>query len=431
MGKQSEPFQSDAILFGALRFCPAPISKALIARPFANRGSETTKKPQIYRFISLLRPFGATLHTHPHPPRTRSHIPRGRAEQHISTSFTTSTPRIMSGIQPGTVMSRRAQFTNPEVLEQFIAAGRKKSQYGHAKLFFLSLLGGFFLGMGALMSSQVGGRWGGTTGQNNFTFGGFGIPFGLIMIVFTGAELVTGNFLVFAILLIHEPTWKTFYESWRSFLVSWWGNFCGTMLVASCIAWQSGVVATAYSEFDERPSVFATIADMKAALGPGGTWCSDGNFKNANACFLIKSTVMRAKMGWDIAVLRGIACNFLVCTALWLAQLSQEQVSKIFSIWICIVMFISSGFEHIVVNQLLCPTGLMIGAVEFGDITVGDVFRENLIPVTFGNFIGASILAMIMYGCYHRDLPEWIAAQKAKHTTETPEVSISLPEEKK
>ena len=37
-------------------------------------------------------------------------------------------------------MSRRAQFTNPEVLEQFIAAGRKKSQYGHAMLFVLSLL---------------------------------------------------------------------------------------------------------------------------------------------------------------------------------------------------------------------------------------------------------------------------------------------------
>jgi formate/nitrite transporter FocA (FNT family) len=34
-----------------------------------------------------------------------------------------------------------------------------------------------------------------------------------------------------------------------------------------------------------------------------------------------------------------------------------HEVSKIFSIWICIVMFISSGFEHIVVNQLLCPLG--------------------------------------------------------------------------
>ena len=34
-------------------------------------------------------------------------------------------------------------------------------------------------------------------------FGGFGIPFGLMMIVFTGAELVTGNYLMFAILMLH------------------------------------------------------------------------------------------------------------------------------------------------------------------------------------------------------------------------------------
>ena len=112
----------------------------------------------------------------------------------------------MSGIQPGSVsmsLSRRAQFTNPEVLEQFIAGAKKKAQYGHLKLFFLSVLGGLFLGLGALMSSQVGGRWGGTTGQNNLMFGGFGIPFGLMMIVFTGAELVTGNYLMFAILMLH------------------------------------------------------------------------------------------------------------------------------------------------------------------------------------------------------------------------------------
>ena len=52
---------------------------------------------------------------------------------------------------------------------------------------------------------QVGGRWGGTKGQNLFMIGGFGIPFGLMMIVFTGAELVTGNFMVFCIHFIHEP----------------------------------------------------------------------------------------------------------------------------------------------------------------------------------------------------------------------------------
>lgn len=336
----------------------------------------------------------------------------------------------MSGIQPGTIMSlsRRAQFTNPEVLEQFINATKKKAQYGHAKLFFLSLLGGLFLGLGALMSSQVGGRWGGTTGQNNFVFGGFGIPFGLMMIVFTGAELVTGNFLVFSILLLHEPTKKNFYEAFRSFIVSWYGNWCGTLLVASAIAWQSGVVKTAYSSFDERPPVFDTVDAMRTAMADD--WCTTGNFANSNACFLIKSTTMRLNMTWDIAVTRGIACNFLVSTALWLAQLSQEQVSKIFSIWICIVMFISSGFEHIVVNQLLCSLGMMIGAGAYGDVTWGDMLANNFIPVTFGNFIGAAVLAMIMYGCYHRELPEYIAKEKVKHTIDnTPEVTVVMSDD--
>jgi formate/nitrite transporter FocA (FNT family) len=148
------------------------------------------------------------------------------------------------------------------------------------------------------MSTQVGGRFGSTTGANMLMFGGFGIPFGLIMIVFTGAELVTGNFLVFSILCLHDRSLKSVKDAAINFFVSWWGNFCGTMLIASVCAWQSGVVPTAYSELTEKPSVFATVEAMKAALGPGGTWCSDGNFVNANACFLIKSTVMRLKMDW-------------------------------------------------------------------------------------------------------------------------------------
>lgn len=349
-----------------------------------------------------------------------------------SPSQAASQSTVMSGIQPGSVsmsLSRRAQFTNPEVLEQFIAGAKKKAQYGHLKLFFLSVLGGLFLGLGALMSSQVGGRWGGTTGQNNIMFGGFGIPFGLMMIVFTGAELVTGNYLLFSILMLHEPTLKNFKETMRSFIISWYGNWCGTLLVASCLAWQSGVVKTAYSSYDERPPVFATVADMKSAMGSDGDWCTTGKNVNSNACFLIKSTVMRLNMDWDIAVTRGIACNFLVSTALWLAQLSQEQISKIFSIWICIVMFISSGFEHIVVNQLLCSLGMMIGAKDYGDVTWGDMLSNNFIPVSFGNFIGAAVLAMIMYGCYHRELPEWIAKQKQIHTVKGAEVTVSMGDE--
>jgi hypothetical protein len=34
----------------------------------------------------------------------------------------------MSGIQPGSVMSMRRQFTNPEVLQQFLDAAEKKAK---------------------------------------------------------------------------------------------------------------------------------------------------------------------------------------------------------------------------------------------------------------------------------------------------------------
>ena len=55
------------------------------------------------------------------------------------------------------------------------------------------------------------------------------------------------------------------------------------------------------------------------------------------------------------------------------------------------------------------------------------MLANNFIPVTFGNFIGAAVLAMIMYGCYHRELPEYIAKEKVKHTIEnTPEVTVVM-----
>ena len=75
-------------------------------------------------------------------------------------------------------------------------------------------------------------------------------------------------------------------------------------------------------------------------------------------------------------------------------------------------------------NQLLCSLGMMIGAGKYGDVTWGDMLGNNLIPVSFGNFLGALVLAMIMYGCYHREMPEYVAKEKLKHSVEGTEVSV-------
>ena len=49
---------------------------------------------------------------------------------------------------------------------------------------------GLLLSFGVMMSCQVGGRWGSSTGVNNFVFAGFGIPFGLTFIVLSGAKII-------------------------------------------------------------------------------------------------------------------------------------------------------------------------------------------------------------------------------------------------
>ena len=68
-----------------------------------------------------------------------------------------------------------------------------------------------------------------------------------IAVVFTGAELVTGNFLVFTLHVLHERTLKSCFDAMKSFIVAWYGNFCGTLLVAAAIAWQSEAWGAAIS----------------------------------------------------------------------------------------------------------------------------------------------------------------------------------------
>lgn len=48
-------------------------------------------------------------------------------------------------------------------------------------------------------------------------------------------------------------------------------------------------------------------------------------------------------------LLRGIGCNFLVCTAVWLGTSAREVSSKILSIHFPAMLFVFLGFEHVVV----------------------------------------------------------------------------------
>ena len=76
---------------------------------------------------------------------------------------------------------KRVFNTQPEVMGFVICVGETINDRMLKRPFMtvlLSLQAGLLLSFGVLMSCQVGGRWGSSTGVNNFVFAGFGIPFG-------------------------------------------------------------------------------------------------------------------------------------------------------------------------------------------------------------------------------------------------------------
>ena len=85
----------------------------------------------------------------------------------------------------------------------------------------------------------------------------------------------------------------------------------------------------------------------------------------------------------------------MVCLAIWLQMIATEPISKFIMIWLPIELFISSGFDHLVVNEFLIPGGIIVGG-KFLDsrINWGNAFWFNFIPVTIGSIVGAWFLVI-------------------------------------
>jgi formate/nitrite transporter len=92
------------------------------------------------------------------------------------------------------------------------------------------------------------------------------------------------------------------------------------------------------------------------------------------------------------AFFRGVACNLLVCLAVWLSFAARDAAGKILAIVWPITAFVALGFEHSIANMYLIPIGLAAGASGgFMDIAA------NLLPVTLGNIVGGASGVALAY----------------------------------
>ena len=108
--------------------------------------------------------------------------------------------------------------------------------------------------------------------------------------------------------------------------------------------------------------------------------------------------VMHGSAGLLTVFTKAMLCNWMVSLAVVFAYASNSLTGKIIAMWGPTLLFFSQGFEHTVVNILLIPVGMLLGA----NITVGNWWLWNQIPVTVGNLVGGMVFTGLAIYMTHR-----------------------------
>lgn len=255
-----------------------------------------------------------------------------------------------------------------------------KVSYGKIKTLILAMAAGAFISFGAQASLTA------MAGTDSVAFGlakmlgGIIFSAGLMMIVFTGAELFTGNVLISMSVLEKKIPVAKLFRNWFWVYI---GNFIGAIIVASLIHF-----ANAYHGTNEVLGVLG----LKVAYG-------------------------KVNLTFTQALASGILCNWLVCMAVWMAAAAKDVSGKIWAILFPITAFAMCGYEHCVANMYMITNGLLVKTSEavvtasgftteqLATLNLKTFLINNLVPVTIGNIIGA---LLFVAGTF------WLAYMKRK-----------------
>jgi nitrite transporter NirC len=253
----------------------------------------------------------------------------------------------------------------PEAVDAQAAAARHKVELTTTPGLFLvrAMLAGAYIGIGVLIMATAGGPL--AVAGSPFTPLVQGLVFGvaLTIVVVAGAELATSAMMILTQGALRGAIgWGRAAATLLACLV---GNLIGAMLFALLVH-ASGVLAPG----TPGGTVLAAMVEHKAHETPVQL------------------------------VVRGILCNLLVCLAIWCAARLRSEGARIAVVLACVMVFITSGFEHVVANMTTFSLGLYGG---LPGATVAEMAR-NIALVGLGNLLGGAVLvgAAYAYGSHPR-----------------------------
>ena len=244
-------------------------------------------------------------------------------------------------------------YVKPEaVVDQMIQAGAYKAGLSAKDLLIRGFLAGSLLGYAVTVAFSA------ITQTDMRIVGSLVFPLGFVMIVLLGLELVTGNFALIPVALLERKT------TFGRMMYNWFWVYIGHLFGTAFYGYLFYLSATKMGAVPD-PAVGKMIAKVAEANTLGYAQLGFGG-------------------GWTVAIIKAILCNWMVTLGAVMAMTAQHVIGKIAAMWLPILTFFALGFEHLVVNMFLIPTGIFFGA----NVTIADWWIWNQIPVTIGNLIG-------------------------------------------
>ena len=263
--------------------------------------------------------------------------------------------------------------TTPIVLPQQIvtgniAAAKAKTELSLVRMILLGIFAGMFIACGASASS-VAMHAISNVGLARLVAGCV-FPIGLMMIVFVGGELFTGDCLMIMSCMHGKISAVSML---KVLVVVWLSNFAGSAL-------------------------FAALVNATPQFGYTG---------NLLGAFTIKVAMGKVTMSFGSAFVSGILCNIFVCIAVLMAAAAKDIAGKVLAIFFPIMAFVVSGYEHCVANMYYIPAGIFAAsneayikaamdtygytAQQLEALNWSNMLVNNMIPVTLGNIVGGMV----------------------------------------
>ena len=265
----------------------------------------------------------------------------------------------------------KMMIRNPSMIAETVCeTGISKAQQKTSKTLILAVLAGAYVGFGAQVATIV------AIDAPQYVGVGLskvivGVVFsvGLMLVLLAGAELFTGNNLIYVSYFCGRVSWMGLLRNWT---VVYMGNFIGSVLLSNIIF-------------------------------HAGLYTLNGNALGLTALSIAQGKV---SLTFTQAFLRGVLCNWLVCLAVWMASSAEDTTGKLLSCVFPIMAFVASGFEHSVANMFFVPMGILLKnvaplAAQSGlglqNLTWASFIGSNLVPVTLGNLVGGAFFVATLY----------------------------------